>query len=91
MNFDEKIFAEFLKLNQKIDRLNSIVMQLPITHNTDLDGWLTEEQTRELLQRGATSLWDLRKRNKIIWSKIGNRIYYDRRSILSFIEKNKTK
>ena len=91
MNFDEKIFAEFSKLNQKIDRLNSIVMQLPTTHNTDLGKWLTEEQARELLQRGATSLWDLRKSKKIIWSKIGNRIYYDRQSILRFIEKSKTK
>jgi len=91
MSLLEKIFAEFSKLNQKIDRLNSVVLQLPTTHHTDLGDWLTEEQAQELLQRGETSLWDLRKRKKIVSSKIGNRTYYSRQSIITYIDKNKTK
>lgn len=83
------LFDAVNRLESKMNTLISIVRQIPIKHNTDLGEWLTEEQVRELLQRGATSLWDLRKRKKIKFSKIGNRTYYDRKSILDFIEKSK--
>jgi hypothetical protein len=86
MEFLQKIFAEFEKLNQKIDRLNAIVSQLPVTHNTNLGDWLDELQTRELLHRGATSLWGLRKTNKLKFKKMGNRIFYSRQSIIDFLE-----
>jgi hypothetical protein len=77
-------------LNQKIDRLNSVVSQLPTTHNTNLGDWLDEFQTRELLHRGATSLWGLRKTKKLKFKKMGNRNYYSRQSIIDFLEgKNK--
>ncbi|MBK7149036.1 MAG: helix-turn-helix domain-containing protein [Bacteroidetes bacterium] len=90
MNF-EKIFEEFERLHRKIDRVCAMVQGMPTTHHTDLGEWLTEEQARELLQRGATSLWDLRKSKKIIASKIGNRNYYNRQSIINYLEKNKIK
>lgn len=86
-----KIFEEFERLNRKIDRMVAMVQGMPTTHHTDLGEWLTEEQARELLQRGATSLWDLRKRKKIVASKIGNRTYYNRQSIITYIENNKIK
>lgn len=89
MNFAEKIFQELDKLNRKIDRISSMVQGMPTTHTTDLGDWLTEEQAQELLQRKTTSLWDLRKRKKIIASKIGNRTYYDKNSIINFLNKNK--
>lgn len=91
MNFADKLFKELQRLERKIDRIASIVEGIPSTHRTDLGEWLTEEQARELLQRGATSLWDLRKRKKITASKIGNRTYYERQSIINYIEKNKIK
>ncbi len=91
MSFAERIFEELDRLNRKIDRIGAMVQGIPTTHRTDLGEWLTEEQARELLQRGATSLWDLRKRKKIIASKIGNRTYYNRQSIINYIEKNKIK
>lgn len=87
MDLHQKIFAEFALLNQKIDRLNAIVSQLPATHNTNLGDWLDELQTRELLHRGATSLWGLRKTNKLKFKKMGNRIFYSRQSIIDFLNK----
>lgn len=91
MLFSEKIFSEIEKLNRKIDRLASIVSQLPVTHNTTLGDWLSEEQAQELLNLGTTSLWSLRKQRKVVTSKIGNRTYYSRESILELIEKNSKK
>jgi len=90
MELQEKLLAQLAILNQKVDRLNSIVSQLPTTHNTNLGDWLDEHQTRELLHRGATSLWDLRKTKKLKFKKMGNRNYYSRQSIIDFLEgKNK--
>ncbi len=91
MNYDQKIFAELAKLNQKIEAVSSMIRGLPVKSNENLGDWLTEPQARELLQRGATSLWDLRKRKKLVTSRVGNRIYYSRQSILDFIEKSKVK
>ena len=88
MHFTERIFEELNRLERKIDRISSMVQGMPTKHTTDLGDWITEEQARELLQRGATSLWDLRKRKKITASKIGNRIYYNRQSIINYINKN---
>lgn len=91
MEIKDQIFAELYKLHRKLDRLTSLVSGIPTTHHSDLGEWLTEEQARELLQRGATSLWGLRKQKKIVASKIGNRTYYHHESILAYLEKNKIK
>lgn len=88
MDNAEKLLKELEKLNRKIDRIGSMVQAMPTTHHTDLGDWLTEEQAKELLQLGTTSLWELRKRKKITFSKVGNRVYYDRKSIVNFIEHN---
>ena len=91
MKILEKIIADIIRLHQKMDRIISIIQQLPTTHNTNLGDWLTEEQAQELLQRKTTSLWDLRKQKKIIASKIGNRTFYDKSSIIEYLEKNKNR
>ena len=86
----DKLFERIVQLETKLNTVISILRQIPTTHNTDLGEWLTEEQAQELIQRGATSLWALRKkRGGLKFSKIGNRTYYCRKSILAFIEKNK--
>lgn len=90
MDYLDKILREIESLSRKIDRVRNIVQNLPSTHNLNLGDWITEEQAQELLQRRTTSLWDLRKRKKIIASKIGNRTYYDRKSIITYLNKNKT-
>jgi hypothetical protein len=85
----KKIKLEQDLINSKLDRIISILQQLPMTHNTDLGDWLTEAQARELLHYGATKLWELRKQRKVKFSKIGNRNMYSRESIIKLIEKNK--
>ena len=81
------IKTEFAKQNAKIEKLTSIVTQLPTTHNETLGDWLSEEQTRELLHRGATSLWELRKQKKIKSKKLGGRTYYSHQSIINFLDR----
>jgi hypothetical protein len=91
MSNEREILDQLKEANRRLGQIDRMLRDLPVKSNENLGDWLTEEQARELLQRGATSLWDLRKRKKLITSRIGNRIYYSRQSILDFIEKNKTK
>lgn len=85
----KEIKLEQKVLNSKLDRVISILQQLPTTHNTNLGDWLSEEQARELLHYGTTKMWELRKQKKIKFSKVGNRTMYSRESIIKLIEKNK--
>lgn len=81
------IKSEFEKQNSKIERLENLVRQIPVTHQTDLGDWLDEEETQKLLHRGTTSLWELRKQKILKAKKLGGRTYYSRLSIISFLEK----
>lgn len=89
--FESYIVSQLEELNQKVDRLQSLLMQFSTTHQTNLGDWLTEEQTKELLHLGSTSLWTLRKSEKIKYSKLGGRIYYSRKSILDSLKKSESK
>jgi len=90
MEFSSFVKNELQQLNRKIDRLTALVSQFPASHNSDLGDWLSEEQARELLHRGSTSLWELRKTRKIKSTKMGGRIYYSRQSIIDFLDKGRS-
>ena len=89
MDFSTFVKAELERLNRKIDRLTDMISRLPMSHQTDLGDWLSEEQAQELLHRGATSLWGLRKRRIIKSTKLEGRTYYSRQSIIDYMEKHK--
>jgi hypothetical protein len=91
VSFDiKKIQHEQQVINSKLDRIISILQQLPTTHHTNLGDWMTQEQAQELLHYGTTKLWELRRQRKVKFSKIGNRTMYSRESIIKLIEKNKS-
>ncbi len=79
---------ELAALHRKIDRISSMIQNLPVTHNTDLGEWLSEEQAKELLKKGTTSLWKLRCEGIIKYSKLGGRNYYSKTSIENYLERN---
>ena len=53
-----------------------------------LGDWITEQQAQKILGLKATSLWALRKKRKIKFSKIGSKIFYSLKSMEEYIEKN---
>lgn len=50
--------------------------------------WISEKETRELTSLKGTTLWRLRKNNEIKFSKIANRVFYSKTSIIDFLNKN---
>ena len=91
MNFDEYIRFEFERINNRLERVENMIRNMPVMSNQNLGDWLSEAQAQELLGYGATSLWGLRKASKLIASKIGGKTYYSKDSIIAFLEKNKEK
>ena len=59
-----------------------------INDDNMLPGWLSEHEAQILLGRRNTTLWKLRKKGKLIYSKIGSRVYYKLESIQQLLEEN---
>ena len=61
------------KYEELIRRLELIKLLLKEIQNgnAQIEGWLTKNETRKFLGAGATTLWSLRKKNKLGYSKIG--------------------
>lgn len=78
------------KYEELIRRLELIELLLKDIQNSNaqIEGWLTENETRKFLGVGATTLWSLRKKNKLEYSKIGSRIFYTVKSVSRLLEKN---
>jgi hypothetical protein len=78
---------KFNELNSKVDQLLVMLDQkneIPIR----MDDWISESFAQKLLGIKKTSLWALRKQNKIVYSKVGAKIFYSRKSIEKLITKN---
>ncbi|MFO0356990.1 MAG: helix-turn-helix domain-containing protein [Sphingobacteriaceae bacterium] len=78
---------KFNELSNKVDQLLIILDQkneIPVR----MDDWIPESFAQKLLGIKKTSLWALRKQNMIIYSKVGAKIFYSRKSIEKLINKN---
>ncbi len=51
--------------------------------------YISETEAKKILGRKSTWFWNLRKKGKLAFTKVGNKIFYSRADILSFIELNK--
>jgi len=91
MEIINQLKAEITTLHRKLDTVISILRNLPVKSQENLGDWLNEDQAKELLGYGTTSLWGLRRTGKIESSKVGGRTYYSRSSIIEYLEKNAQK
>lgn len=53
--------------------------------------WLREPQVQALLGLKRTTLYHMRKKNLIRWSKVGHTVFYDRASIEEYLDANASK
>ena len=54
----------------------------------EINGWLTQQEVKDLLGLKETSLWKLRSQGKLRYSKFGKKVYYDGSSIRQLLEEN---
>lgn len=56
-----------------------------------LGDYLTEKQAQKLLGRKTSWFWEMRKRGKLKFSKVGNKIFYSKADLIKFIDSHKAK
>lgn len=83
---------DYNRLNEKLD---SIILMLngddaPNGKSNAIGGkWITEKEAQRLTGKKATTLWKMRTSGELTFTKLNNRVYYDKENILSLLEKNK--
>lgn len=55
---------------------------------TKISGWLTEVEIQEMTGFKTTTLWKLRQRGQLIWSKIGKKTFYKAESLQELLNKS---
>ncbi|MCC6279274.1 MAG: helix-turn-helix domain-containing protein [Saprospiraceae bacterium] len=50
---------------------------------------MTEKEVQELTGKKATTLWKMRNKGLLEFTKINNKVFYNRESIIGLMEQNK--
>jgi hypothetical protein len=79
--------SKFDELITTLREIKSLVLEIK-EKPKPLQEWVPENEVQKLLGLKATSLWGLRKNKKLIYAKIGSRIFYKRKSIEDLMSKN---
>lgn len=82
ITISESHYLEIIsKLNKLMDQVGNNALHL--------GDWLTEKQTKAILQKGTTTLWEMRRDGYVAHTKFGGSRYYSLKSILKAMENNK--
>lgn len=89
---DNKVFisveAQFIRLEEKIDALHNL-LENGEHSPTNIGDWIPEKDAKRLLGLSTTSLWKLRTKGQLEFSKPNNStVYYKKESILNWINSN---
>lgn len=76
----------FEELSKKVDMLVELSKDAgKVIKMTD---WITELEAQKLLGLKETSMWALRKKKQIVFSKVGAKTFYSLKSIEKLLDKN---
>lgn len=75
------------EFNASIQELKTLLLEIK-GRARELTDWISEAEAQKLLDLKETSLWALRKRGKIVYSKIGSKTFYSLKSIEKLLTKN---
>ena len=81
--------TEYNALNQKLDLILQSLNSSEENLSNGIGKWITEKQAQEITGKKATTLWKMRNKGLLVFTKINNKVFYDKESILSLLERNK--
>lgn len=79
--------SKFEELRGTLNEIKDSISALRIDP-APLGDWITEHDAKKLLGLKETSLWSLRKRKMVTFSKVGAKLFYSRKSIEKLITKH---
>jgi hypothetical protein len=75
------------EFNANFKELKGILLEIR-SKPQQLNDWISELDAQTLLGLKETSLWALRKKKQLVFSKIGARTFYSLKSIEKLLSKN---
>jgi hypothetical protein len=54
-----------------------------------LGKWMPEKEAQEITGKKQTTLWKMRNKGLLEFTKINNKVFYNRESIMALMEQNK--
>lgn len=78
--------AYLAEQSQKLDR---VLKLLNDGQGPDREDWIPEKEAQKLTGKKATTLWKYRKLDKVKWTKLGNKVFYSRESIIQLLNNNR--
>lgn len=77
---------QFEELSKKVDML--VELSKDAGKVIKMNDWITETEAQKLLGLKETSMWALRKKKQIVYSKVGAKTFYSLKSIEKLLDKN---
>ena len=81
--------TDYHNLNVKLDRILAVIEDKEVKPQQSLGKWMTEKEVQELTGKKATTLWKMRNKGLLEFTKINNKVFYNRESIIGLMEQNK--
>lgn len=81
--------TDYHNLNSKLDRLLAFIEEKGLQTAQPLGKWMTEKEAQELTGKKVTTLWKMRNKGLLEFTKINNKVFYNRESIMALMEQNK--
>lgn len=85
MKEDQNLLQEILA---KLDEIQKYMKDDPTTKSIT-DEWIPRQQVQKFLDYGDTQISALQKSGKVVFAKVGKRIFFQRKSLLQAIENNR--
>ena len=71
--------------NQIIELLNKLGNE-----NKSLGDYISESEAKKLLGRQTTWFWNMRTSGQLMFTKVGNKIFYSKDDIIKLLDENKS-
>jgi hypothetical protein len=73
-------------LTNLLDRQDEIIALIQRQNDKGLDGYISEKQAMQIINKKSTWFWQMRKNGEIPYKKIGKTIYYSRIDLESLLK-----
>lgn len=88
VNFKLLSETQYKELKTKLDQILSHLKDSPSSKFEQLGKWIPEKKAQELTGKKATTLWKMRMDGRLTFTKINNKVFYDKESILALMDNN---
>ncbi|MCC6725551.1 MAG: helix-turn-helix domain-containing protein [Saprospiraceae bacterium] len=61
----------------------------PKPSGDDLGKWITEKQAQDITGKKASTLWKMRCKGLLAFTKFNNKVFYDKESIMNLMDANR--